>query len=332
MRILPSKSSARMPFAILQCASWLVPNRQRAEWAAEWRAELWYVCERCKGQPAAHPRGDEDAVAFSLGAFQDAFWIRRNSPRSERQRWFRLESALQCAALLAGLAAACLVVALMLPSARSAILRSPYRDAKSLVLISPDGYLEATSPTVSLEAYQEWKGRRQRLFKDFAFYRPIPSKVRTDEHGTANLSVAVASDNLFDLLEIPVSSSALEDARREGRPALVLRHSAWRRYFGKDAQVGGKFVEIGGQRAEVVAVVSDDSWRLPGQVDAWLLESAHDLNALPSGSLGYVLGHVASSANGTETRQGQWHMLVPKDGGSEGFDCVSVAERIREPF
>ena len=146
------------------------------------------------------------------------------------------------------------------------------------------------------------------------------------------MSVAVASDNLFDLLEIPVSSSALEDARREGRPALVLRHSAWRRHFGKDAQVVGEFVEIGGQRAEVVAVVSDDSWRLPGQVDAWLLESADDLNALPSGSLGYVLGHVASSTNGAETRQGQWHMLVPKDGGYEGFDCVSVAERIREPF
>jgi len=50
MRILPSKSTGRMPFAILQCASWLVPNRQRAEWTAEWRAELWYVCERCKGQ------------------------------------------------------------------------------------------------------------------------------------------------------------------------------------------------------------------------------------------------------------------------------------------
>ena len=332
MRILPSKSIGRMPFAILQCASWLVPNRQRAEWTAEWRAELWYVCERCKGQSAVESGGDEDAVAFSLGAFQDAFWIRRNSPRSERQRWFRLESALQCAALLAGLAAACLVIALLLPGARSAILRSPYRDAKSLVLISPDGYLEATSPTISLEAYQEWKGRRQHLFTGFAFYRPILSRAGTDEHKAANLRVAVASDNLFDLLEIPVSSSALEDARRDGRPALVLSHSARRRYFGGDAQVVGRAVEIGGQRAEVVAVVSDDSWRLPGQVDAWLLESAHDLNALPSGSLGYVIGDVASSANGAETRQAQWHMLVPKDGGYEGFDCVSVAERIREPF
>jgi len=243
-----------------------------------------------------------------------------------------LESALQCGVLLVSLAAVSAAVALLLPGARSAILRSPYRDAGSLVLISPDGYLEATSPTISIEEYQAWKHRAQSLFTDFAFYRPVRRRTKIDEHRTADLSVAVASDNLFDLLEIPVSSSALEDARREHRPALVLRHSAWRRYFGRDTDVVGRAVEIDGQPAVVVAVVSDDSWRLPGWVDAWLLEDARDLNALPSASLGYVLGHVTHSAYGAETRGGQWHMLVPREGGYDGFDCVSLTERIRQPF
>jgi hypothetical protein len=332
MRIWRFTGVSRVHLTILQCASWLLPSRQREEWTAEWRGELWYVCQRCQGQPSSRSVGDEDPVVFCLGAFQDAFWIRRNSPRSDGPGAFRLESALGCGALLGGLAVAFLMIALLLPGARNAILQSPYRDASSLVLISPDGYLEARSPTISLEEYQAWKHRSQSLFTDFAFYRPILRRTSVDGNRAADLNVAIASDNLFDLLEIPVSSSALEDARREHRTALVLRHSAWRRYFGRDAHVLGRCVEIAGQRAVVVAVVSDDSWRLPGQVDAWLLEDARDLNALPSDSLGYVLGHVSHSANGTEAGRGQWHMLVPREGGYDGFDCVSLAERIREPF
>jgi hypothetical protein len=324
--------SSRVHLAILQCASWILPSRHRAEWTAEWRAELWYVCERCKGKSTFHTGGDEDAIAFCLGAFQDAFWIRRNSPRSNGRGLLRLESAARCGMLLAALAATSLMVALLLPGARSAILRSPYRDAGSLVLISPDGYLNATSPTISIEEYQAWKRRSQRLFTDFAFYRPTLDRTKVGEHQAVNLNVAAASDNLFDLLEIRVSSPELDEARREHRPALVLRQSAWRRYFGRDTHVVGRVVEIAGQRAVVAAVVSDDSWRLPGQVDAWLLEDELDLNALPSGSLGYVFGHVAKSAYGTETRRGQWHMLVPREGGYDGYDCVSLAERIRQPF
>jgi hypothetical protein len=331
MRIRRVVRTSRVPLAILQCASCLVPSRQRAEWTAEWRAELWYVWQRCNGQHSSQLCGDEDAVAFCLGAFQDAFWMRRNSPRPEH-RSFRLESAHWCGVLLGALAAASLMVALLLPGARSKILRSPYRDADNLVLISPDGYLGATSPTIAIEEYQAWKRRSQSLFTDFAFYRPALDRAKMAGHQTAELNVAVASGNLFDLLEIPVESPALDEARREHRPALVLRHSAWRRYFGRDSNVVGKFVEVAGERAVVAAVVSDDSWRLPGQVDAWLLETERGLNAPQSSSLGYVLGHVAHSAYGTETRGDQWHMLVPREGGYDGFDCVSVAERIRQPF
>jgi hypothetical protein len=332
MRIWRVVNSSRVHHAILQCASLLLPSRQRAEWTAEWRAELWYVCERCDAQRVFQAGGEEDAVAFCLGAFQDAFWIRRNSPPSSGHGSLRLETALRCGVLLATLAVASLSVALFLPGARSTILRSPYRDAGSLVLISPEGYLGATSPTIPIEEYQAWKRRSQRLFTDFAFYRPTQGMTRIAEHQAISLNVAASSENLFELLEIPISSPTLDEARREHRPALVLRYSAWRRYFGRDAHIVGKVVEIAGQRAVVAAVVSDDSWRLPGAVDAWLLENERDLDALPSGSLGYVLGHVTKSASETETNHGQWHMLVPREGGYDGFDCVSLAERIGRPF
>ena len=90
--------------AILRAAAWLVPGPQRAEWLAEWQAELWYV----KHNPAR----------FCLGAFRDAFWIRRNSPTPNACHTFGLESPLRCVLFLAVLAAVSLFFFLRLPWAR----------------------------------------------------------------------------------------------------------------------------------------------------------------------------------------------------------------------
>ncbi len=92
-----------MNFAILRGAAWLVPRRQRAEWLREWRSELWYV------------RRKSSATAFCLGAIKDAFWLRRNSPRMEASRMFRLESPVECILFLAVLAAASAFIAVRFP-------------------------------------------------------------------------------------------------------------------------------------------------------------------------------------------------------------------------
>jgi hypothetical protein len=87
--------------AIIQTAALLVPAPERAEWLAEWRAELWYVNRR--------------ATAFSLGSFSDALWMNRNISAPIERRWFRLESPLKCVMFLAGLAGFSLLLALSLP-------------------------------------------------------------------------------------------------------------------------------------------------------------------------------------------------------------------------
>jgi len=79
--------------AILRAASWLAPRAQRAEWVAEWRSELWYVAQAGGGR-----------LAFCLGAFRDACWLRRNSP-SPPGTMLRFESPWRCALFLAALAA-----------------------------------------------------------------------------------------------------------------------------------------------------------------------------------------------------------------------------------
>jgi hypothetical protein len=91
--------TAWLQHAILRVASLLAPGNRRAEWVGEWQSELWYVPRR-------------GATRFCLGAFQDAFWVRRNNPRQA----IHLESSLHCLAFLAALAAASLLIAVWLPA------------------------------------------------------------------------------------------------------------------------------------------------------------------------------------------------------------------------
>ena len=81
--------------AILYSARLLVSRGQRAEWFAEWKAELEYVRRNAEGA----------ATSFCLGAFRDAIWLRRNSLPSGRPAAV-LASPYHCIAFLAVLAAA----------------------------------------------------------------------------------------------------------------------------------------------------------------------------------------------------------------------------------
>jgi len=82
----------RLHRAILRTAACLVPVRQRSEWLAEWRAELCYVNHR--------------PMAFCLGAFHDAFWLRRRASALQRGAILSMDSPLRCLLLLSLLAAA----------------------------------------------------------------------------------------------------------------------------------------------------------------------------------------------------------------------------------
>jgi hypothetical protein len=88
--------------AALRVASLLAPGDQRAEWLEEWHSELWYVPPR-------------SATWFCLGAFRDAFWLRRNNLSPAKPRQMRLESPLRCLAFLAAVAALSTGIAFLLP-------------------------------------------------------------------------------------------------------------------------------------------------------------------------------------------------------------------------
>lgn len=287
--------SASVHFTILRAAALLVPGPQRAEWFAEWRAELWYVKQK--------------STIFCLGAFRDAFWLRRNMPAPNARHTFGLESPFRCVWFLAVLAAVSLFFAFHLPIARDMLLPSPYRDPANLVMISANGQFGAQTPTIPIEQYRSLANRTQNMFTGLAFYLPTPTRVQT-----AEFSVALASRNLFELLQIPISSPGPE-------ASLILSHEAWRKYFHADPQIVGRVIQVAGQPALVAGVISPSSWRLPGRIDAWLLQDQVRLTALPPDSKGFVLGHLRVPSGG------EWRISVPNEqGGHDRFECVSLAK------
>ena len=258
----------RLHPTMLSAASLLVPAVQRAEWLAEWRAELDYVTH--------------EPTRFCLGAFRDAFWLRRNNQTPNGPAAFQVRSPVVCLALLAALAA------ISVYFARDSFLPLPYRDAGSLAMISTAGDYEAQTPTVPLARYRSLAAFAGGRFAGVSFYRPIRTRVRTTQLASAELPVAFSSANLFELLGIPIAVAA---------PAsLVITDAAWQKYFGADPGIVGRTLDVDGQQAIVAAVIATNSWRLPGRADAWLLQDQAHLYQLPANTAGFVLGRQRGSA------------------------------------
>lgn len=238
----------RRHLALLRAASWLAPAAGRAEWIAEWRAELWYV-------------GLRRRTAFCMGAFRDAFWLRRHAPPA-----VRLQSPWQCLAVLALLAALSVFFAAKLPLPREMFFSRPL----------PPGLVTVSG--ITLSDYRLFPAEQSQA----AFY----GREALAERG---LTVALASRNLFSLLRVPLSTSP--DA---GAVPLVITRSAWRRNFAGDPHIVGRRLIIKGRPAQVAAVISDRVWRLPGYAQAWLL--VDDAN-LPGATSGYVIAHLSAPAS-----------------------------------
>ncbi len=90
-----------LQYTVIRAASLLAPGDQRAEWVKEWCSELWYIPRR-------------RAMLFSLGAFRDALWLRRNSMSPVARARIYLKSPFSCLAFLSILAAVSTFIAIRL--------------------------------------------------------------------------------------------------------------------------------------------------------------------------------------------------------------------------
>ena len=314
---------------LLRLASLLVPGQHRVEWWRGWQSELWHVRHACTPQTAISWKGEREVAAFCLGAFQDAFCLRREVGLKKIPLATTKGSAAQCMLFLVALVAVSYGVALLRPGVRAELLSSRYRVPHNLTMIQNARYSQDSVPTISAEQVRVWKGRKQRIFDGFAFYQILQQPVSTPSHAQAALKIARASSNLLELIALPVRFASTADESNDDMPKLILSNAVWKKEFGEDPLVSGRVVKVGLRNAVVQGVASAGSWRLPGKVDAWLLEP--DIDAVSHGP-GFVVAHLTPSA-AQEQWSERWRLSAPTpDGTLDDFLCVSLAERIRKSW
>jgi hypothetical protein len=220
-------------------------------------------------------------------------------------------------------------VALLRPGVRAELLSSEYRVPRNLAMIQAAGYSGDSVPTISAEQVRVWKGRKQHIFDSFAFYQVVQESVSGASHAHRALGIARANSNLLDLLAVPVRFASTDDNTHGDLPKLILSDAIWKREFGADPDIVGRVVRVGLHEAIVAGVAAAGSWRLPGKVDAWLIEP--DAESFSNG-VGYVVAHLTPLAEQARWSE-RWGMSAPKPDGSFGdFFCVSPAERTHEPW
>jgi hypothetical protein len=287
---------------LLRGASLLVPGRQRAEWRREWSSELWHVRHSCAPIDGVSWQAEREVTAFCLGAFQDAFCLRRDRPQRFAPLAAPQGSASHCMLVLGAVLAASYSMTLLLPGVRAEHFLSKYQADPGLVMIQNANNRKA-GPTISSGQFRSWAGRRQKYFDGLAFYRITPEVVSTAPHIQTGWEVAGASSNLFALLGLPLQFAAQGGDPADDLPKVILSDTIWKRDFSADPDIAGIVVSVGSRKARIAGVAPTGSWRLPGRVDAWLLEPNSDLAVEGAG---YVVAHLTALG-----RAEMWTTRVP---------------------
>ena len=285
-----------LDLGLLHGASLLVPGGQRAEWRREWFAELWQVRRACAFGNRFRWAAEREIAGFCLGAFQDAYCLRRMGQQAGTPLAVSFGSAWQCLFFLVAILSAAYGMARLLPGVRAERSMSPYQARSGLVLIE-NADDDAPARTISSGQYRAWKDQKQEFFDGFAFYRVTREPVDRESalHGSRDSSgwgVARASSNFFVLLGLPVRFRETDAGVDTELPSVVLSENLWKREFGADPHVAGSVVRVGLGRATIAGVAPEGPWGLPGNIDAWLLEP--DSQIAPAGA-GYVVAHLTNS-------------------------------------
>lgn len=139
----------------------------------------------------------------------------------------------------------------------------PFRDPQQLAWIADlTGKSGASSMTYSVDAYDEFHAQN-RSFQDVTGYFAFSTSdnYKLTGHGEPlPLSGIMVAGNFFQTLGVDPSLGRLftaDECRKNGRPAVLLIHSFWKRQFAADPGIVGKAIELSGQPVTVVGVLPE---------------------------------------------------------------------------
>jgi len=308
---------------ILCSAALLTPGEQRAEWLREWRGELWHAREATRFDKEITWEGEKTILRFCSGSIQDAFAMRK---LRGAQSAFR-GSAVECLLLLLAMFMASCLLYHVLPEVRAQNHPSLYQVNSNLIMIQ-DAFASSDSlATIPVEKYRMWKSRQQRYFDGFAFYHLTKENVATQNAVKQRWKVAHGSLNLFWMLGLPTLISS-ESPDAEGRtPGIILSDAIWRRDFQANLHVSGHIVHVGHDEFRVLGVAPLGVWRLPGNVDAWVLEPDEE-----NRGVGYVIAHLTALGRSQMSANRIEIVSSNSDDSNEELCGISFANRTKGPW
>ncbi|GGG92413.1 hypothetical protein [Silvibacterium dinghuense] len=306
--------SSLLARTLLRAVSWLVPAPDRADWHAEWSAELWHVTR----SPNSDTETGTTPLAFVRGAIPDALCLRRETPPSAEEPSPRASAGpRRCLAALALCGGFLLVLALALPGSRHALLPQPVAD--DIVLITRNGVAQVNRPAISFSDYQDWRISARHLYSGLAFYQFQQHRLHLAPHQAVEATVVRASRNLFDLLGM--QPQWLPASAEPGQPKLFISRRLWKQSIHNASQA---YAEIAGRRISLSGILPDNQWQLPGQPDAWLLVDDSSLAATPAFARGFIVARIQPNAFPSSHR-----VMITSDGIR--YPCLSLADIAHRP-
>lgn len=310
MSSLLSRGFHALDCSVLRVSSILVPPPHREEWQREWYSEFWHVSRERLPEDGFSWEAEREVVCFCLGSCADALCVRRYTNSSRGDAPAVHGSAPQCVLWLATALALCAVLARLLPGVQSELESARYHMRSGLLLIQDARSDDSSIPSIMPAQFRDWRNTRQRSFDAFAFYRILPDNAFLTGSRPMHWSIAHATPNLFSLLGYPIQPANIGS----DLPAVLLSHRTWAREFRSDPHMAGRIVRLGHTSARVAAILPDGPWRLPGDPDAWLLESTSQISATSPNAPGYLIAHL--SELGQEQMAGS-HVAITAHGPAE---------------
>ena len=270
--------------AWLEVVSAVVPAARRAEWLAEWHAEVhWYLADQ------RHPAGRRrvELTLRCLGALPHAVWTRKEEWSLDMLLHDLRYAARQLTGRPAFTMLAVLTLALGIGASTAVfsvvhgvLLKPlPYAQPERLVQLWETNPLRNwTEATIAPANLADWR-ERNRVFEDIAMYMGsdtreggVSSYTLNEGPEAEHVQGLLVSPNFFRVLGVQpaVGRDFTADESTPGRHrVVVLSHSFWRRRFGGNPAVVGTTMRMG-PHAYVVAGVMPSGFRFGGtEGDFW---------------------------------------------------------------
>ncbi|MEZ5287308.1 MAG: ABC transporter permease [Vicinamibacterales bacterium] len=246
-------------------AAWLVPARERHRFRAQWRADLWYRCQRLEDRGLVNARTAAGLAGRAAGAFRHALWLRSHSGGGVMFR-HDLGYALRALRTRPGFSAIAILTLAVGIGANAVIfswieatLLNPIpgvADRGSLAVVH---FTTATRNDLSLSYpnYLDIRDATTPGVRDVAVFGTGAVSMRTPD-GAERVWGELVSGNLFDMLGVNAAQGRLltpaDDVTPGGHPVVAVSHAFWQRRLGGRTDVVGSTLTLNEHAFTVVGV------------------------------------------------------------------------------